>query len=1758
MNNSKIFPWRLISTSLVVACFSILAVVTPGAVARAAGLPSLTGTMDPLPAPACYKPLPLAINNTTKRVYVMGSDDIFGSVGRVSVIDTQTNQVVGGFTLEQGGDAIVLNENTNTIYISGYTTVNFVPTLFAIDGATNQVIKQVSGQGFLYGAVDPVTGRIFGINASDSSVRVYDGSSLALIATIDLTDGNTSISALKLVLNPTSRKLYVTNSHSTSADAIAVINLDSLGSPSFIHTGSLGNGNLVVDPSLNRFYVAAFMPDGQGSQIPAILVYNSGSDSFLATIPFNVNSGVGDTTANGATVDPVHHRAYFSDDYFQTQGTQVIDTQNNVSLGSFPILFSFACVDSGSGRLFITQSGLLSDGRHLQDANAVGVVDPAAGNFLTTVTTGYRPYRFAFNASTSRLYVADQQANDLLVFNTNDHSLVTRVVVGATGASGGVNDNGSRDIALSVASNRVFVTGSAPPSDPNAGGVNNKVTVIDTTTNTATSSFTVAENAFGYAFIAVDDSRHRLYVWTSPVAGPTLYVYNLDNLALVTSVPATNSGFGLSVNPITGRIYLETVENGGGIQVFDPTNYTPLVFVSTGRGPGEIAYDTQRNKVYVANTAAGSVDNSITVLNATTDAYEATLNNIQVQTSHDITSVAVDPATNTVYGGDDSNGSNSHGYVSVFNGPATYDYVGQVDSSNYPVRLLFNQISHELYAATYNGGSIEVFGTGVPAGPPPPAHGGLSETIFRINGSKNPSGNLADTAIHFSAQQTGTPAGLKVRVQMNTQPDNALNDWVDLPNGSNGYMTLDKVTQQFVLSSTNYPSSGTIYFRALSTAPGYPDSKSNIIGPINLTAGKNHLGSTILYMATNGGGQEMKFRAKIGVDQPGTSLRIQATTSPDNDASWADLNDGNSGGMFSFADRVQFYLDTTKYPTGDAVYFRAVATAPGFLNSISNILGVTNVVNGTPPDVSVFPSTLDQLQPGSGSGTSPNDPLILALGSVKFSVQATSPESKQINAVGLMYDGSTINKSESSAGVSGTLNTDYLTSVPGDHVLKAFARDERGVTGFANPVYLRILPPNGRVFTMVNNSGDWNDPATWQDTNGQNGVPGANDLAVIKDGKQVTVSGQIVALAISLLNGTVTGSGGSLKVSGIFSIAGGSLNNLNLTIDTHGTLAVTSDTDVPVSGSVNNLGTIHILGEGSIIPVSSQSAAQTRADAPNGLFDGIAAFFKNVGDFIFHHPSVKPKPKSPPSGPPNIPAPRGVSAAGFDNAGGRLLTENGAGLVTDNGSGLIGEKGTGLISSGGSTVIGNDGASLITNDGGSIISRDGAGIISRDGAGLITNDGGSLITNDGGSLRVRPNSSSSSNLKAESAGGALTISGGQVDLNHLIVNSSVEVDGGVLLGSGVIYGDLTNNSGYVSPGHSAGNISVIGNFAQADGGTLIVENGGPVGGQSDFVQVSGNATLGGRLDLKTIGDYVPSAADTFSPLSYNAVSGSMTATSNAQVTVNPTGVQVAINPALPGPSSGQPLNIATRLAIQGGDNVLIAGFIVTGPSGSTKKVLIRGIGPSLAKFGVAGTISDPLLELHNPDGSTVVNDNWKEAANAGEIPNGFAPSDDRESAIVATLSPGNYTAILKSAHGETGVVLAEVFDIGPGSAAKLANIATRGFVQTGDNVLIGGFVIGGTEPANVLVRAIAPSLVAFIPNVLAATTLELHDSNGSVISNEGWRNTQEQEIIATGLPPANNNESAILATLVPGNYTAVVRGKNNTTGTAIVEAYNFQ
>jgi hypothetical protein len=262
------------------------------------------------------------------------------------------------------------------------------------------------------------------------------------------------------------------------------------------------------------------------------------------------------------------------------------------------------------------------------------------------------------------------------------------------------------------------------------------------------------------------------------------------------------------------------------------------------------------------------------------------------------------------------------------------------------------------------------------------------------------------------------------------------------------------------------------------------------------------------------------------------------------------------------------------------------------------------------------------------------------------------------------------------------------------------------------------------------------------------------------------------------------------------------------------------------------------------------------------------------------------------------------------------------------------------------------------------------------------------------------------------------------------------------------------------------------------------------------------------------------------------------------------GLQATV--ASSGGNSSLLANISTRALVQTGENVLIGGFIITGTQ--PKKVIVRAIGPSLSNY--FATLTNPALELRDSSGALIgSNDNWRSDQEAEIIATGVAPIHDLESAIVATLPANNsiYTAIIHGVNNGTGVGVVEAYDLDRTVDAKLANISTRGAVRAGDDVLIGGLIVLGQNPLRVIVRAIGPSLGA---GALTDPTLELYDINGSLIaSNNNWRSDQEPEIIATGIPPSNDLESAILRDLAPGNYTAIVGGVSGTTGVALVEAY---
>lgn len=275
---------------------------------------------------------------------------------------------------------------------------------------------------------------------------------------------------------------------------------------------------------------------------------------------------------------------------------------------------------------------------------------------------------------------------------------------------------------------------------------------------------------------------------------------------------------------------------------------------------------------------------------------------------------------------------------------------------------------------------------------------------------------------------------------------------------------------------------------------------------------------------------------------------------------------------------------------------------------------------------------------------------------------------------------------------------------------------------------------------------------------------------------------------------------------------------------------------------------------------------------------------------------------------------------------------------------------------------------------------------------------------------------------------------------------------------------------------------------------------------------------------------------------------------------------IAASPALP---ASRLRNISTRMFVDTGDNTLIGGLIITGSG--VKKLLFRGIGPSLAGFGINGALEDPNLELRNSNGALLAsNDDWQNSAEREAIMDtGIPPLNPKEAAIIATV-PANgasYTALVRPARGNAGIGLVEVYDLdGESSSSKLANISTRGNVLTGDNVMIGGFIVTGpataaaTAPTKVVVRALGPSIP--LGGVLQDPNLELTEGSVTLATNDDWKQTQQVQIERTAIPPPDDRESAIVRSLQatssgsPGAYTAIVRGKSNSNGVGLLEIYD--
>ena len=433
------------------------------------------------------------------------------------------------------------------------------------------------------------------------------------------------------------------------------------------------------------------------------------------------------------------------------------------------------------------------------------------------------------------------------------------------------------------------------------------------------------------------------------------------------------------------------------------------------------------------------------------------------------------------------------------------------------------------------------------------------------------------------------------------------------------------------------------------------------------------------------------------------------------------------------------------------------------------------------------------------------------------------------------------------------------------------------------------------------------------------------------------------------------------------------------------------------------------------------------------------------------------------------------------------------------------------------------------------------------------------------------NSTVSGNLAAASGGGIESLGGGTISNSTVSGNSAG--NGGGIYNSG---GWLQLGNCILKTGASGANIFNKSGTIASDGYNLSSDDGGgfltAIGDQINTdpilgpLQNNGGSTF--THDLLTGSPAIDAGRPNFTPPPlYDQRGFGYVRVFNKRIDIGSLEVQPAFTPSptptatatatgtptptpSPTPFPARALNLSTRMIVETGDRVGIGGFIITGPT--PKQVLLRGIGPSLAGAGIPDSLADPVMELHGPAGfTTIINDNWRDTQQAEIQATGLAPTNDLESAILATLPPGPYTAIVKGQNNTSGVGLVEVYDLDQAANSQLANISTRAFVGTGAHVTIGGFILGGDANTRLDIFGLGPSLAGSgVSGVLADPTLELRDSNGALLA---FNDNCEGIFIN---PPDPLEACMIQVELPPGAFTVILAGNNGGTGIGLVEIYN--
>jgi hypothetical protein len=572
------------------------------------------------------------------------------------------------------------------------------------------------------------------------------------------------------------------------------------------------------------------------------------------------------------------------------------------------------------------------------------------------------------------------------------------------------------------------------------------------------------------------------------------------------------------------------------------------------------------------------------------------------------------------------------------------------------------------------------------------------------------------------------------------------------------------------------------------------------------------------------------------------------------------------------------------------LYFRAVASRSGYGDSLSNIVGPYDLKRVPKPTVTITPPTSGF----GGSGQRIDDPIILVSGDT-FNLAATATSEEKITVLRLLVDESTVQRTENASTASVQVRAGKL----GHHRLRAFAIAEGNIVGRSADVHIRVVraavassesaaarkggeASRGEAATSqvekvwhTTNEGHWHDYSIWADERGNPAPdtfygPGLRDHAIVNHAVDLDPDGgNRTCDAVTVDGGQIYGPM-RLTVVETFTIGERAVLDLPVTLEAGGEVRLISNSKIRWTGELINRGRWVVDGRGGIVGSPNSASGipfLTVRNEGQALFGGgalieISALSTNTGTF-------EPL---------------------------KLLGSDAPRIITHDGSSIVATDGSSIVATDGSSLIGNDGSSLFPTDGAGIITHDGSSLIGNDGSGLLANDGASIaFRGAGGAATAR--AASGAIAKAAIGGESFTQSGGVIDLGsslHLASNLQIigdmTIDAGVVKGTGVIFGDVTQNGGFISPGNSAGAIGIDGNFTQGSGGTMISEIGGPTPAQFDQLVVTGTANVNGKLNVRAINGYAPEPDGTFSPLVYSAGSGSLTTSSNAQMTLRPTGL----------------------------------------------------------------------------------------------------------------------------------------------------------------------------------------------------------------------------------------------------------------------------